>query len=186
MRTSTTLSIIGFLNVLLGAVGLIFGLVIRIVIANVELWSNPAFRRISASFPFLETILRSTVYDQFLWWTTVTDFVVYAGLLFAGYWLYTKQPWARLWSQTCCGYLVLRSIAKLLVLLLFTADTGIAVAFVITSFCIEIAYPILAMITLSRPVIIEGMRNGVRERAAAPSLRALSERHRRASTLPRD
>lgn len=186
MRTSTTLSIIGFCNLFLGSAGLVYGLILRIVIGSSGLWDNAAFRRVFSGLPFVETIFRDPEYIRFVWWSTATDFLCYLALLFAGYWLYSRQPWAWSWTLACCGYLLVRSAIKLLVLIVATVDTGLGLAFAASAFAIEIAYPILAIVILTRPVVIEGLRNGVRERAATPSLRALSERHRRISNLPRE
>lgn len=186
MRTSTVLSIIGFCNLFLGSAGLVYGLLVRIVMGTPSLWDNAAFRRVFAGFPFVETFSRDPEYLRFVWWSTTTDFLCYTALLFAGYWLYSRQPWAWSWTLTCCAYLILRSVLKLAVLVVATVDTGPGLAFAASTFAIEIAYPILAIVILTRPVVIEGLRNGVRERAAAPSLRALSERHRRISNLPRE
>lgn len=185
MRPSTTLSIIGFFNLLLGAGGFLFGLITRVIVADPTLGSNPFFRRLFDSFPLFEVLYQSPVFGGYVRWIGALSLVESLVLAVAGYGLYSTKSWARLATLGCAVYRIAASLVRFILLVGFVLTLPMHVALAVAALAVEWTYPIIVLIVLNRKVVLEGVHS-VRERDATPSLRALSEKHNaRSGTIPR-
>ncbi|MFO0948122.1 MAG: hypothetical protein U1D30_19750 [Planctomycetota bacterium] len=180
MRPSTALAYLGFCNIFFGSAGFIYGLLARVILPGQDVSKMPFFRQMSSAYPLMETLFSDTTYLAFDAWIGPINLVEFALLAISGWGLLYSKRWARLLTLGCSGVRIVTATLTYVLLLILVLRTpmqhGLALAFL----GFDLTYPIIAIIVLNRPIILESLRNGQRENAATPSLRALSEKHRAA------
>lgn len=180
MRPSTALAYLGFCNIFIGTAGFIYGLLTRVIFSDHEIGQSPFFRQTATAYPLVETFFDNATFLAFDAWIGPINLVECVFLAIAGFGLLSSRRWARRLTLVCSGVRIATATITYVLLLVLVLSTPLQHCLALTFFGIGLTYPVIAVIVLNRPVILESLRHGLRENAATPSLRALSEKHRAA------